>query len=493
MDTPATTFGGVTAVRTVVPKRTARVALALVAALLAGMLGGLGGTSAGPAAPAGDLTRVIVQARQDLGAVAAAVARQGGEVVDMLSPFGMLVADVPAEGIAPLQADPATGAVSADQPMRVQSVDDDDVAPGLAAGRPARPGPADGGEGAGVVLVDTGIDHEDVNDDVVARYDLSPSEKLDGHGHGTFMAGIVKSQAPDSDLVSVQVADDDGSTTLSRVLHGLAIADAARERHDAPVVLLAMAGDPGDTPDPIMTTLEMLWARGSTVVVPSGNRGDEITSPGTDPYLITVGAEDADFSGSNVVFGKQKPEVEADGTSVAGLLVEGSTIASQADEDGTLTGSGTSMAAAHVAGVAASLLSADPSLTPNGVKATLVDGELGVVGATDNSDLPALPTPANDGNAKASARLMTPQAQQRTANGLAPAGWTWTGWTWTGWTWTGWTWTGNEADWAGWTWTGDDWAGWTWTGWTWTGWTWTGWTWTGWTWTAASWGDDAIV
>lgn len=467
METPGTTSGGVTATRVAVPTRSARVALTLVAALLAGMLGGLGGTTGGPATPAGDLTRVIVQARQDLGAVATAVARQGGEVVDMLSSFGMVVADVPADRIAPLQADPATGSVAADQPMRVQSADDVEAEAVAAADDAERPTAGDGGgDGVGVVLVDTGIDHDSLDDDVVARYDLSPSEKLDGHGHGTFMAGIVDTQAPDSHLVSVQVADDDGTTTLSRVLHGLAIADAARELHDAPVVLLAMAGDVGNAPDPIMTTLEMLWARGSTVVVPSGNRGaDQVTSPGADPYLITVGARDADFSGNGEVFGKQKPEVEAPGVGVTGLRVVGSTIDQNWDGDGAFTGSGTSMAAAHVAGVAASMLSTNPALSPDDVKSELVaDQTYGVEGATDNSGLAPLPSPA--GNDRGAERFLNPGALRRTANDLAPAGWTWTGWTWTGWTWTGWTWTG---------------------------WTWTGWTWTGWTWTAASWGDEPVV
>ncbi len=94
-------------------------AVAMVASLLTALVG------TGPAAPApalGDtLTRVVVEARADLGAVSHAVAEQGGRVLEVLTPFPLVVAEVPADEVDDLEADAATGTVTPDMPMRVQS------------------------------------------------------------------------------------------------------------------------------------------------------------------------------------------------------------------------------------------------------------------------------------------------------------------------------------------------------------------------------------
>ena len=154
----------------------------------------------------------------------------------------------------------------------------------------------------------------------------------------------------------------------------------ARDELDAPVVLLAMSGERRDVPDPVMVVLEMLWARGSTVVVASGNQG-ELSSPGWDPFVITAGALDPgaqpgrgddsvpDWSGRGVVdgFGDgwAKPDVVAPGVSVVSLRADGSTIDQENPDaevgDDYFRGTGTSMAAATTAGAAAAVLADDPS------------------------------------------------------------------------------------------------------------------------------------
>src|SRR5690606_16939662 len=157
------------------------------------------------------LTRVVVQARADLGAVAGAIAEHGGQVVEVLAPFRMVVADVPTGAVGAIQAEEATGAVSPDVPMRVQSADGE-VAAELAAdtSRDTIDAPGgDAGTGVGVVVVDTGIaDHPDLAGRVAARYTLAPGQDADAHGHGTFMAGLVAAGgthpgvAPGAHLVS---------------------------------------------------------------------------------------------------------------------------------------------------------------------------------------------------------------------------------------------------------------------------------------------------
>lgn len=515
----------VTAARTPALTGRARVALALLAAMIVGLTGGAAPSGAAADPLADTASRVIVEARADLGRVANAVAEQGGRILEVLAPFGLVVAEVPATSVDALEADPATGSVTADTPMRVQSTETLDES--IDATHTAVNGPSDAGEGVGVVIVDTGIaEHDDLDGRVVERYDLAPGGADDAHGHGTFMAGLVAGEttgiAPAADLVSVRVADADGSTTLARVLHGLAVADAAREVHDAPVVLLALSGEAGDAPDPLMMVLEMLWARGSTVVVAAGN-DDEVGSPGVDPYLLTVGALDgeaiADFSAYGERWGHSKPDLVAPGTSVVSLLADGSAIGvdnpDSVIEDEYILGSGTSMAAALVAGAAAAVIAdhsdAEP-LTPDDVKGRLM-GTADASGLTDttgagagvldvdaalttdgtpaaNSELADLPEPR--GNLHSSRSAVAPGRLKRTAEGLTPAGWSWAGWSWAGWSWAGWSWAGGaETEWAGWSWAGQQWAGWSWAGEDWAGWSWAGDEWAGWSWAGWSWaGDD---
>ncbi len=203
--------------------RSARVALALIAAMVATLLGGLPGTAgagAGPAATADAVTRVVVQAQQDIGAAAAAVASQGGRVLEVIAPLGMVVAEVPSDAIASIQGDAATASVTEDFPLRVQAADDAKVAKAKDEARANAGVDADTGEGVGIVVVDTGIAPRD-DLDVVASYDLTNGKSTskgkhkgsaseDAHGHGTFLAGVAagtgeyQGAAPGAHLVSVR-------------------------------------------------------------------------------------------------------------------------------------------------------------------------------------------------------------------------------------------------------------------------------------------------
>lgn len=429
-----------------------------------------------------------------------------------LASLDMALVEVPADRVDELEADPRTAAVTLDVPLQMADAGfEGDAADGLApalatidADRAWAGGHT--GRGVGVVLVDTGVNqHPDLDQDLVATVDLTAEQDgIDHYGHGTFLAGLVAGDgissggyyggvAPDAHLVSVKVAGADGSTTLSQVLTGLAMADLARSQFDAPVVLLALAGPARAIPDPLMMASEMLWSRGSTVVVAAGNQGNgpgTITSPGVDPYLVTVGALDdagtpepdddsvASFSSRGPTpVGHAKPDLIAPGVSTVGLRSPGSTIdVAHPDavvDDVYFLGSGTSMAAALVAGAAATVLSADPALTPDHVKGRLAGGTAdapegademaagsGVLDVDDavasrapaaNRDLPPLLEPAEHPSADPRAGESGRAESRAGAAPLAPAGWRWTGWRWT------------DDAWAGWRWTDDAWAGWRWT------------------------------
>jgi serine protease AprX len=176
-----------------------------------------------------------------------------------------------------------------------------------------------------------------------------------------------------------------------------------------------------------------------------------------------------------------------------------------------------------VAGAAALLLAARPSLTPDQVKSALMRsaspmpnfaskdqgaGRLRVDVALTTAPDPAFvqaPTSSGLGSIDASrggryvqaaCGLIQGEIDVRCEpwNGSAWTGSAWTGSAWTGSAWTGSAWTGSAwtgSAWTGGTWTGSAWTGSAWTGSAWTGSAWTGSAWTGSAWTGSAWTGSA--
>jgi serine protease AprX len=241
---------------------------------------------------------------------------------------------------------------------------------------------------------------------VLARVDFtSGAAGFDGYGHGTHLAGIIggdgtdsggkwRGVAPGARIVSVKVADADGSTDVSVVIAALQWIVTHRDQYGIRVLNLAFGTD-GDQPyalDPLDAAVERTWAAGITVVVSAGNRGSasqSINKPGDDPFVITVGAADlkwtsersddevAGFSSRGPTRdGFDKPDVVAPGMSIVSTRAVGSTIDQQhpgavVDSD-YFKGTGTSQATAIVSGLVALMYEANPTLKPNAVKAIVM-------------------------------------------------------------------------------------------------------------------------
>jgi serine protease AprX len=374
------------------------------------------------------LVDVLVQGE----GAAAAVAAAGGRPLVALPIVDGVVGRVPAGAVGRLRRDrPGVRAVlDADRPLHLQG-----VAPAPATAKAhlpaassgarrratAEPPPAAGrlagtltppaagrgvagtqapqgaGRGVAVAVLDTGIAASgDLAGRVVARADLSGERSFtDSYGHGTFMAGLVAGDgsgggpagtAPAADLVDLKVAGADGSTTLGQVLVAMQLAASSRERFGIRVLNLSL-GAPADDPAtaPLTEAVERLWAGGIAVVTAAGNQAGDLTAPGLDPYVVTVGALDPAgtaepvpaWSGSGPdAAGRPKPDLLAPGVGLVGLRAPGSTIdlANPAARVGGsyFRGSGTSMATALVAGAAAAVAAAHADWGPDAVKAALV-------------------------------------------------------------------------------------------------------------------------
>lgn len=256
-----------------------------------------------------------------------------------------------------------------------------------------------GGSGIGVALIDTGVAATPgiTRSRLVRSPDFSGGgPRLDGYGHGTFMAGLIAGNgtggpsavpgvAPGVTLVSVKVARSDGATTIGDVIAGIGWAVEHKELYNIKVMSISFGADMGLPPsaDPLDHAVQAAWAAGITVVAAAGNSGaGHVTSPGDDPAVITVGAESTTgpySSPSWSGYSESKPDVLAPAVDVESLRSPGSRVDTAHPEARVgglyFIGSGTSMATALTAGAAALVIHDHPDATPDQIKAALLASE----------------------------------------------------------------------------------------------------------------------
>lgn len=227
------------------------------------------------------------------------------------------------------------------------------------------------GSGVNVYIFDTGIraTHVDFGGRVIGAYSAvnDGNGASDCNGHGTHVAGIIGGStygvAKRARLYSVRVGDCSGAGAVSGLLSAL---DWVTKNRVLPAVAnLSIESSLSST---LNNAVAALINAGVVSVVAAGNdAGDACRySPGSTTQAITVGASasfDAMSGFSN------------SGTCVD-LFAPGQNIWSTWFSSDTATAmlSGTSMAAPHVAGVAALYLTANPTANPSAVASALVGG-----------------------------------------------------------------------------------------------------------------------
>jgi len=302
------------------------------------------------------------------------------------------------------------------------------------------------GSGIGVAIIDSGVTPKDdlmsANGSasrILYSQSFVPTEDpTDLYGHGTHVSGIVggngadssgnnatqtfRGIAPNVNIIDLKVLDQTGSGQASAVIAAIEEAIQLQGTYNIRVINLSL-GQPvfeSYTQDPLCQAVEQAWAAGIVVVTAAGNYGRDnsqgtngyatITSPGNDPYVITVGATDmhntpyrfddtvASYSskGPSAIDHIVKPDLIAPGNAVISLLAsptctlvttypttqipvstyanvwgQGSWGSPQLSTN-YFRLSGTSMAAPVVSGAAALLLQGQPSLTPDQIKARLM-------------------------------------------------------------------------------------------------------------------------
>jgi thermitase len=226
-----------------------------------------------------------------------------------------------------------------------------------------------------VAVVDTGIafDHPDLASQVVPGWDFvsGDAEAFDQHGHGTHVAGTIGARGNDAvgvagvnwnvALMPVQVLSPFGNGRNDQISEGLAFA----ARNGARVVNASLGG-----PNFSLTMERAIREAPQTLfVVAAGNSGRSNDTSPVYPCsydlanVICVGASDRDDARASFSnFGATSVDLAAPGVSVVSTSLDQAYVSL----------SGTSMAAPHVAGVAALIWARAPWATVAEVRSALL-------------------------------------------------------------------------------------------------------------------------
>ncbi|KAJ3152660.1 serine protease [Geranomyces michiganensis] len=241
--------------------------------------------------------------------------------------------------------------------------------------------PPNGGANVDIYVLDTGVyaAHPDFEGRARVGTSFSPEGSVDGHGHGTHVSGIAASKtygvAKKANVIGVKVLDNDGKGLISQVISGLdwVLTEISRKNTTTNpttttttsrrAVINMSLGGAGQS-SALNRLVSRLVQAGVPIAVAAGNDNLDAceNSPADSALVMTVGASTmtdtrAKFSNYGACVNIYGP-----GANITSTYIPPAS---------TRMLSGTSMAAPHVAGLMATLLSRYPTAAPADVYSTL--------------------------------------------------------------------------------------------------------------------------
>ena len=256
------------------------------------------------------------------------------------------------------------------------------------------------GKGVTVAIIDTGIaPHADLiypAKRIVGFKDFvnNRSNYYDDNGHGTHCAGILagsgysskgrfKGIAPEANILSIKVLDENGNGNTSDILSTVQWIIESKEVYKTKIINFSLGAiaQYKERRDPLVKAANRAIEEDLIVVAAVGNSGpmhNTILSPATSRYVISVGSVNdrgtsypknetiAEFSSRGPTLDRvRKPDLIAPGVDIISL--------SSKNLNGYTTLSGTSMSAPMISGVCALLLNENPDYSHFDIKRILLN------------------------------------------------------------------------------------------------------------------------
>lgn len=220
------------------------------------------------------------------------------------------------------------------------------------------------GDDVVVAVLDTGIDynHPDLKDkmweDIGYDFVNDNDDPMDNDGHGTHVAGIVASVAPEAKLMALKVIEEqDGRwIEMSKAIR------YARE-NGADIITMSFGGERSPMSRAIQIQMNFAYQQDILMVAAAGNENtDEKTYPAANDQVIGVSALDNNMDKASYSNYGDWIELSAPGGGSGGGVY------STVPDSSYSYKAGTSMACPFVTGAAALMISKNPGLTVESIR-----------------------------------------------------------------------------------------------------------------------------
>lgn len=213
-----------------------------------------------------------------------------------------------------------------------------------------------------VAIIDTGIDvdHKDLKNHIVGGYNFTwdynrnKTNYDDNNGHGTHVAGIVTSVAPEVKILALKALDGQGIGLTPWIWDALDYALSWRGPKGEKVRIISMSLSSSEDDQYYHDKIKNAISKGIIVACAAGNAGDnspdtdELAYPGAWQEVVCIGACDND--GIPAFFSNSNDEIDC--------VAPGVYINSTYNNGGYAVMSGTSMATPHISGALALIITA---------------------------------------------------------------------------------------------------------------------------------------